>query len=212
MQGNSLLESFEGIDLSKAALFEEPMVTIIQPLLFEEPKLDYGFSDESKADIKKLINDYFKIEDKDKKADIRKRIDRIVLDHIDKSLEFFENRLFIEIADIEKRLKSKIEHLTNAQQEQYKVKSKELKEIEKRQLQLDNRSEARKKLLAFEHTDERPYFLWHLFFMDVFEKGGFDVIIGNPPYIQLQKMGKEADMLQDAGFKTFKRTGDIYTL
>jgi hypothetical protein len=48
--------------------------------------------------------------------------------------------------------------------------------------------------------------------MDVFEKGGFDVIIGNPPYIQLQKMGKEADILQDAGFKTFKRTGDIYTL
>jgi len=212
MQGNSLLESFEGIDLSKAALFDEPKVTVYMPSLFEEPKSNYGFSDENKADIKKLINDYFKIEDKDKKADIRKRIDRIVLDHIDKSLEFFENRLLIEIADIEKRLKSKIEHLTNAQQEQYKAKSKELKEIVKRQLQLDNRSEARKKLLAFEHTDERPYFLWHLFFMDVFEKGGFDVIIGNPPYIQLQKMGKDADILQDAGFKTFKRTGDIYTL
>ena len=25
-------------------------------------------------------------------------------------------------------------------------------------------------------------------------------------------MGKDADILQDAGFKTFKRTGDIYTL
>ncbi len=212
MQGNSLLESFEGIDLSKAALFDEPKVTVYMPSLFEEPKLDYGFSDENKADIKKLVNDYFIIEDKDQKAAIRKRIDRIVLDHIDKSLEFYENRLLIEIADWESRLESKIERLNDAQKEQYKAKSKELKEIVKRQLQLDNRSEARKKLLAFEHTDERPYFLWHLFFMDVFEKGGFDVIIGNPPYIQLQKMGKDADILQDAGFKTFKRTGDIYTL
>jgi hypothetical protein len=48
--------------------------------------------------------------------------------------------------------------------------------------------------------------------MDVFEQGGFDVMIGNPPYIQLQKMGKETDILQDAGFETFARTGDIYCL
>jgi adenine-specific DNA-methyltransferase len=43
-------------------------------------------------------------------------------------------------------------------------------------------------------------------------KEGFDIIIGNPPYIQLQKMGKEADLLQKAGFQTFMRTGDIYCL
>jgi hypothetical protein len=48
--------------------------------------------------------------------------------------------------------------------------------------------------------------------MDVFEKGGFDVMIGNPPYIQLQKMGMETDILQEAGFETFARTGDIYCL
>jgi adenine-specific DNA-methyltransferase len=43
-------------------------------------------------------------------------------------------------------------------------------------------------------------------------QGGFDVMIGNPPYIQLQKMGKETDILQEAGFETFARTGDIYCL
>jgi adenine-specific DNA-methyltransferase len=48
--------------------------------------------------------------------------------------------------------------------------------------------------------------------MDVFDGGGFDVMIGNPPYIQLQKMGKQTDILQDAGFETFARTGDIYCL
>ncbi|MGN7786735.1 DUF7149 domain-containing protein, partial [Niabella sp. 22666] len=41
---------------------------------------------------------------------------------------------------------------------------------------------------------------------------GFDLIIGNPPYIQLQKMGKEADALQTVGYETYARTGDIYSL
>ncbi len=42
---------------------------------------------------------------------------------------------------------------------------------------------------------------------------GFDVVIGNPPYIQLQKNGGELGRLyKDAGYKTFARTGDIYQL
>lgn len=204
MQGNSLLESFEGIDLSKAALFEEPKVRIIEPDLFHEPETVYGFTDKNRNDIKELVSTYFKVEDKNEKAEIRKRIDKIVTEHIDKSLKGYENQLLIEIAGLEETLKRHKEFLRKS--------DKTEKEIEKRKKQLEQKGEARKKLLAFEHTDERPYFLWHLFFMDVFEKGGFDVIIGNPPYIQLQKMGKDADILQDAGFKTFKRTGDIYTL
>lgn len=213
MQGNSLLESYEGIDLSKAALFEEPNVTIVNPTLFEEPKTEYGFSEKNRNDIKQLISNYFKEEDKDQKQQIRKNIDRIVLDHIDKSLEFHENRLLIEIADYEKRLENKTEQLTEKQKEKYFAKSKEVKEIDKRKKQLANRTVARKKLLDFEKTDERPYFLWHLFFMDVFEKGGFDVMIGNPPYRQIQTMDiSEKTLLESANFKTFTRTGDIYCL
>ena len=42
---------------------------------------------------------------------------------------------------------------------------------------------------------------------------GFDVVIGNPPYIQLQKEGgRLGKFYQDVGFKTFIRTGDIYCL
>lgn len=29
---------------------------------------------------------------------------------------------------------------------------------------------------------DKPWFLWHYYFHDAFESGGFDIIIGNPPY------------------------------
>lgn len=189
MQGNSLLESFEGIDLSKAALFDEPKVRIIEPDLFREPDSVYGFSDKNRADIKQLVTDYFIEEDKDRKIDIRKQIDKIVTEHIDKSLEGYENQLLIEIAGLESTLNRKKELLQNT--------SKTEKEIESRKKLLTQKGEARKKLLDFEHTDERPYFLWHLYFMDVFEKGGFDIVIGNPPYQRIQGIRKEDPKFAD---------------
>ena len=42
---------------------------------------------------------------------------------------------------------------------------------------------------------------------------GFDVVIGNPPYIQLQKDGgRLGNLYQNRGFDTFAGTGDIYCL
>ena len=42
---------------------------------------------------------------------------------------------------------------------------------------------------------------------------GFDIVIGNPPYIQLQAdHGKLGDIYKPCGYETFAKTGDIYCL
>ena len=71
-------------------------------------------------------------------------------------------------------------------------------------------------LAGFQDTVEIPnsdFFLWHTYFQEVFKDGGFDVVIGNPPYIQLQSNGGAlSEQLHDKGYKTFAKTGDIYSL
>ena len=59
-------------------------------------------------------------------------------------------------------------------------------------------------------------FEWRIEFPEVLNEDGhfvgFDCVIGNPPYIQLQKMGADADALQKMNYETYERTGDIYCL
>jgi type II restriction/modification system DNA methylase subunit YeeA len=65
-----------------------------------------------------------------------------------------------------------------------------------------------------QNTENRNFFPWKLFFADAFEQGGFDVVIGNPPYIQLQKFkGQPVQQLyKNANFKVHDSNGDIYCL
>ena len=42
--------------------------------------------------------------------------------------------------------------------------------------------------------------------------GGFDVVIGNPPYVQLQNMKEISLRIKELGYKTYESTGDLYCL
>ncbi len=45
-----------------------------------------------------------------------------------------------------------------------------------------------------------------------FNKAGFDVVIGNPPYVQLQSMGEMSEILKKCGYETFDKGADLYCL
>lgn len=202
MQGNSLLESFEGVDLSKMGKPKSD-VQIVEPErdLFgnmKESQMKMTFSkSETTEKIQQLIKRFFSIEKAEDKKAIRDEINQLVLQHIEYNIELRENQL--------NRFINEAGNLNNLNKNAKKKYDGYVADLDKIQATKAN-------LLKIQETDERPYFLWHLYFMDVFEQGGFDVMIGNPPYIQLQKMGKETDILQEAGFETFARTGDIYCL
>jgi type II restriction/modification system DNA methylase subunit YeeA len=66
-------------------------------------------------------------------------------------------------------------------------------------------------------TTGHNQFSFKVYFSEVFSsKSGFDIVVGNPPYIQLQKAFndklKYADLYKNQNFETFERTGDIYCL
>ena len=73
-------------------------------------------------------------------------------------------------------------------------------------------------------TDLKRLVAWNPFAFNVAEsfldpewmfgvKDGFDIVIGNPPYIQLQANGGFlAKLYENKGFETFHRMGDIYCL
>ena len=67
--------------------------------------------------------------------------------------------------------------------------------------------------LIEERTNSKPYFLWRLNFARVFrEKGGFDIVIGNPPYIKIQNLSKEESKTLKNTFKSATGKFDIYVL
>ena len=90
---------------------------------------------------------------------------------------------------------------------------KEIADIVKRELKEQTIN------IDFEDIDlsaNSQFFLWHTWFHDVFarpSKEGFDIVIGNPPYIQLQNNGGElAKLYENNNYSTLVRTGDIYCL
>ena len=100
------------------------------------------------------------------------------------------------------------------------AKSKIRKQIEEKVILLLKERQLPPKIVkALEKIDlheNNNFFLWHTWFSDVFNrpsKQGFDIVIGNPPYVQLQDDGgKLAKMYKSAKFNTFNSMGDIYQL
>lgn len=219
MQGNSLLERFDGIDLSKIAEADDNVVVseknqIILPGMGGNMQTILVFDNVTKRTLYTLIEKFFDPEEWEKthnekvdKEKIKRQINDIV-----------EGAIHAEVIEEKLTLEKSIKNLEGAWKKvgvsihEMNLKSKEVKQYNQLKERLEHLDAVEEQLVDLQKTNHKPFFLWHLFFKDVFDKGGFDIVIGNPPYIQLQKMGEEADALEAANYKSFTRTGDIYCL
>lgn len=129
MQGNSLIESFMGVDLSKLTYEKE----------YKKDKGEISLFDDEKNRLQKtvshLLSSYYSCSDHDRKVKLQQEIS----DTINKQLE----------------------------------------------AQAYN-PEILRELRAINLAENNKFFLWHTWFSDVFnreDKEGFDIVIGNPPYI-----------------------------
>ncbi|MCV9388072.1 Eco57I restriction-modification methylase domain-containing protein [Reichenbachiella ulvae] len=219
MQGNSLLESYEGIPLNN--LMKPYTISYVeedgQASLYGNTKVkeQHHLSTENQQKLEALVHEYFACTTPARKQEIKEEIDQLVHEHIEYNIGLEESKITISIAETEARLVSiKIDPKTSPAVQK---KAKTKKEKEERLLQKLYQEQAKfqvikEKLVEEEKSREKNYFLWHLYFKEVFDTGGFDIVIGNPPYVQIQKMGKEADLIKASNFDTFNRTGDVYCI
>ena len=55
-----------------------------------------------------------------------------------------------------------------------------------------------------------PFFDWNISYSDVMAKGGFDIVIGNPPYIHFENAKKLGELYKKSTPLTYTARGDIY--
>jgi hypothetical protein len=170
MQGNSLMESYNGIDLSNVSSGKNLKITEAQKDLFgnlKEEQMNLTFDKVGIAEeLSKRTEEYFTASAENKPI-LKQEIDELVNEFILYNIELRENQLIRRI---------------NEQKEQKNTLSKKRQnQLNAWQKRLENLSDSKNSLLNPQQK-ESDYFLWHLFFKDVFDGGGFDIVIGNPPY------------------------------
>lgn len=224
MCGNSLLEEFEGIKL-----FDEK-------LLIEVPKDNSFEVDQIDKEMKQLYQEFGEIHTGKKKDDGRTKEIQRELNKLDVKKQKIisgpkEKAQQFTLTDaLQKRIKESQRKLKELRQlhkdyfnEQNRTRKIRLRndidriewELIEETLKEQDNDAAIEKMAQYKKNKSKPFFLWKLYFAEVFqrENPGFDVVIGNPPYVQLQKMREELTRLyMNANFQVFIPTGDIYML
>ena len=216
MQGNSLLESFEGVDLSRihtpetvsVKLVSEPqakptefgfITEVDRTLRFEEQILTLNKSTVETLDA--LIKAYFSESDPDRKHTQRQEIDSKVRAHIADNFKIDQENVRAAIDFTKDKIaeKKRLHHPLKSEERTLETLKTRLSELER----------AHKQLNHLDEFSDRPYFLWHLFFHDVFAAGGFDVVIGNPPYVRQETIKDAKPALKAEGYKCFDGVADL---
>lgn len=222
MQGNALLEWFEGIALDELAGAKPRAALPGQISLFTAPgdTADLGAapSESESAQFTKLLRDYFSIEGKDRKNALHALIDKRVLRFIDERIAAVRDDLEIEKLQHEAELAGMLSGLrTKAQQEEFLAKDARARRAQSKVVELDaaiaTNEKRKSRLHELQDTAQRPFFLWHFYFQDVFAQGGFDIVIANPPYVRADhpsQVQQRAAILATGKFGTLWEKWDLF--
>jgi hypothetical protein len=203
MQGNSLLEEYEGIKL-----FDEHFI--------EPANLDIESQISAlKAKQSETQREYIQLHGNDKLTRAKETELKSELDRVDKEIKKLskaKNDVKKDDAglfDILSEAKRKADELKSLHQKFFgtfhKTEKDNLKkridalewELIEATLKEQSKESALKELEKYKKANIKPFFLWKLHFADVFqEKGGFDVVIANPPYGETIKENKEVFKLK----------------
>ena len=169
MQGNSLIESFDGHDLSHIMDYDRGSRSLPgrsgRKAGWGENQTGMEFgSEEVKQNLRNWLKMYFSLTDHKEKAYYRELINSSVKNYI---------------------------------------------------VQQGIGPAAETRLNAIDPSANKDFFLWHTWFKDIFDKGGFDIVIANPPYIDSETMvATMPDVRQyySEKYKTAKGNWDIYVV
>src|SRR3989344_1861769 len=212
MQGNSLLEEYEGIKLFDEKLLQSPIIN--SDLLDPVNKLISKLQSELLMHYSGHPEWMQKGEYKDKPMEVielEKRL-RYVMKQNKKIKENSTEQKDLFSSPYNESLYIR-ERLENLHKEFFKETNKSKKDDLKRRindlewdlievtLKEQNKLSTLKKLEEFKQSNTKPFFLWKLNFADVFEeKGGFDVVVANPPYLKERDNKKVFKEVNESAF------------
>jgi type I restriction-modification system DNA methylase subunit len=214
MQGNSLLEEFDGIRLLDEKLLQPPdaardseMAEIRARIAAHQGDAIRRHGEGKKGAAQKLA-----AEQEIKR--LKKRLDALVNPAEAKSGaqgELNQQTSWASLKRIQELHSRFFDENSRAEKDRLR---KELDVLEWNFMEATLREQGRQqaiaelKLASAKHR--KPFFLWRLHFGEVFQqRGGFDVVIANPPYVRQEEI-KEFKPALKRNFKCFTGSADIY--
>jgi len=174
-QGDSLVEEIAGQKILLRTEFG-----IISPSL--------------KNKIQELIDKKAQFFSGGRSADLKEKFEIEQLEN-----EIFKGLIENKILELDRKIQAKEKYLSSQQLEMYGTKAEKIKEEKERlkkeleQLKKEGQNLEEVKN-ALEKKTSKDYFFWEIDFAEVFaQKGGFDIVIGNPPYVRQEMIAYPLD-------------------
>ena len=144
--------------------------------------------EEKIEEIQKLIHKFYNENNKEKKDRLKNKIENLIDDILLKEIEKQEKIIKSNLNN-----KSVLEGLSKKQSEHIQKAYDVISILEK-----------------IKHHPTTEIFFYKIYFGEVLKSGGFDVVIGNPPYIRQESIKEIKDRLEAEGYECFTGTADIY--